>query len=140
MGEVLPHAVWQRCYVHFLRNALDHLPRKTNDDCLQELRWIYDRRDKEEAMKDLAQWVERWELNPLIDGPHPSRWPFAFAQHMVHPAGVEPASRPNLGLARYKLAALPLCYGWFLRPSGFPATQLAGPPDVWRGTSSISRL
>ena len=39
--EVLPGAHWQRCYVHFLRNALDHLPRKLADDCLQELRWIY---------------------------------------------------------------------------------------------------
>ena len=28
IGEVLPEAAWQRCYVHFLRNALDHLPRK----------------------------------------------------------------------------------------------------------------
>jgi transposase-like protein len=36
--EVLPEAAWQRCYVHFLRNALDHLPRRANDDCLQELR------------------------------------------------------------------------------------------------------
>src|SRR5271165_1671919 len=35
--EVLPAAAWQRCYVHFLRNALDHLPRKLADDCLQEL-------------------------------------------------------------------------------------------------------
>ena len=26
--EVLPEAAFQRCYVHFLRNALDHLPRK----------------------------------------------------------------------------------------------------------------
>ena len=26
--ELLPEAVWQRCYVHFLRNALDSLPRK----------------------------------------------------------------------------------------------------------------
>src|SRR5690242_10319955 len=26
--EVLPEALWQRCYVHFLRNALDYLPRK----------------------------------------------------------------------------------------------------------------
>src|SRR5208337_5070092 len=26
--EVLPEAVWQRCYVHFLRNALDYVPRK----------------------------------------------------------------------------------------------------------------
>ena len=31
--EVLPEAYWQRCYVHFLRNALDYLPRKVADDC-----------------------------------------------------------------------------------------------------------
>ena len=61
IAEVIPEAVWQRCYVHFLRNALDHLPRKAVDDCLQELRWIYDRRDLSEAQKDLAQWIERWE-------------------------------------------------------------------------------
>jgi putative transposase len=34
ISEVLPEAAWQRCYVHFLRNALDYLPRKANDDCL----------------------------------------------------------------------------------------------------------
>ena len=28
IAEVLPEAAWQRCYVHFLRNALDHMPRK----------------------------------------------------------------------------------------------------------------
>jgi transposase-like protein len=61
IAEVVPEAVWQRCYVHFLRNAIDHLPRKAVDDCLQELRWIYDRRDLAEARKDLAQWLERWE-------------------------------------------------------------------------------
>jgi len=60
IAEVIPEAVWQRCYVHFLRNALDHLPRKAVDDCLQELRWFYDRRDLAEAQKDLAQWLERW--------------------------------------------------------------------------------
>ena len=43
--EVLAEAIWQRCYVHFLRNALDYVPRKVDDDCLQELRWFYDRRD-----------------------------------------------------------------------------------------------
>ena len=43
IAEVIPEAVWQRCYVHFLRNALDHLPRKAIDDCLQELRWLYTR-------------------------------------------------------------------------------------------------
>ena len=30
--ETLPEAYWQRCYVHFLRYALDYLPRKQADD------------------------------------------------------------------------------------------------------------
>ena len=59
--QVLPGAVWQRCYVHFLRNALDHLPRKHDDDCLTELRWIYDRRRLAEAKSDLAAWLKRWQ-------------------------------------------------------------------------------
>ena len=59
--EVLPEAAYQRCYVHFLRNALDHLPRKADDDCLQELRWLYDRRSVEEARRDLAAWIAKWE-------------------------------------------------------------------------------
>jgi putative transposase len=58
---VLPEAAWQRCYVHFLRNALDYLPRKADDDCLQELRWLYDRRNLKEAQQDLAAWLKRWE-------------------------------------------------------------------------------
>ncbi len=58
--EVLPEAAWQRCYVHFLRNALDHLPRRANDDCLQELRWIYDRRELAEVRRDLAAWLGKW--------------------------------------------------------------------------------
>lgn len=58
--EVLTEAAWQRCYVHFLRNALDYLPRKADDDCLQELRWIYDRRDIQEAQRDLAAWITKW--------------------------------------------------------------------------------
>jgi len=58
--EVFSEAVWQRCYVHFLRNALDHLPRKADDECMTELRWIYDRRTVEEARADLAGWLKKW--------------------------------------------------------------------------------
>jgi len=60
IGEVLPEAAWQRCYVHFLRNALDYLPRRADDDCMQELRWIYDRRNSQEAQRDPAAWIARW--------------------------------------------------------------------------------
>ena len=59
--ELLPEAAWQRCYVHFLRNAVDHLPRKRDDDCRTELGWIYDRRDLEEARGDLAAWLNKWQ-------------------------------------------------------------------------------
>ena len=65
--EVLSEATWPRCYVHFLKNALDHIPRngatcgRVDDDCLQELRWLYDRRDIDEARADLAAWLARWQ-------------------------------------------------------------------------------
>ena len=59
--EVLPAAAWQRCYVHFLRNALDYVPRKVDDDCLQELRWFYARRELTEVRQDLARWLVKWQ-------------------------------------------------------------------------------
>ena len=59
--EIVAEAAWQRCYVHFLRNALDHVPRKVDDDCLRELRWLYDRRDIAEARRDLAAWLAKWQ-------------------------------------------------------------------------------
>ena len=61
VAEVLPLSLWQRCYVHFLRNALDHVPRSADPACLQELRWLYDRRDVNEARHDLTQWLLRWQ-------------------------------------------------------------------------------
>jgi putative transposase len=67
--EILPEAVWQRCYVHFLRNALDYVPRKVDDDCLMELRWFYDRRELAEVKRDLAQWIAKWQAKypKLVD-------------------------------------------------------------------------
>lgn len=61
ISQMLTGAVWQRCYVHFLRNALDHLPRKADDDCLRELRWMYERRTLEEAKADLGAWLNKWQ-------------------------------------------------------------------------------
>ena len=51
----------QRSYVHFLRDGLDYLARKVADDCLIELRWLYDRRNAEEARRDLAAWLLHWQ-------------------------------------------------------------------------------
>jgi transposase-like protein len=61
IAQLLPEAAWQRCYVHFLRNALDYLPRKADDDCLTELRWLYDRRSLDEAHQDLSRWLGKWQ-------------------------------------------------------------------------------
>jgi putative transposase len=61
IAQVLPEAFWQRCYVHFLRNALDYFPRKAADDCLTELRWFYERRNVEEARRDLVVWLSKWQ-------------------------------------------------------------------------------
>jgi len=58
--EMLPDAAWQRCYMHFLRNTLDYLPRKLDDDYLIELRWIYKRRNRQEARQDLNAWLTKW--------------------------------------------------------------------------------
>ena len=60
LREVMAEAAYQRCCVHFLRNALDYVPRRIDDDCLQELRWLYDRRDLAEARRDLAAWLAKW--------------------------------------------------------------------------------
>lgn len=35
------------------------MPRKI-DDCLLELRWMYDRRDLAEVQRDLAAWLAKW--------------------------------------------------------------------------------
>lgn len=60
IGEVIPEAAGQRCHVDSLRSALDHLPSEHGDDWLQELRWLYDRRDLAEAKVDLAAWLSKW--------------------------------------------------------------------------------
>jgi len=61
VAQLLPEARWQRCYVHFLRNALDHLPRKADSDCRIELRWLYDRWNLQEAREDLSRWLAKWQ-------------------------------------------------------------------------------
>ena len=55
LDEACPYLILDARYervreaVHFLRNALDYVPRKVDDDCLQELRWFYDRRELAEV-------------------------------------------------------------------------------------------
>jgi transposase-like protein len=37
-----------------------YVSRRVDDDCLQELRWLYDLRDLAEARRDLAAWLTKW--------------------------------------------------------------------------------
>ena len=37
------------------------MSRRVDDDCLQELRGLYDRRDLAEARIDLAAWIGKWQ-------------------------------------------------------------------------------
>lgn len=92
VAEVFPEAAWQRCYVHFLRNAIDHLPRKADDDCLMELRWLYDRKNLEEARRDLGAWLAKWQsrypklCNWVEENIEETftfyRWPLAHHKHL----------------------------------------------------------
>jgi putative transposase len=92
VAEVFPEAAWQRCYVHFLRNAIDHLPRKADDDCLMELRWLYDRKNLEEARRDLGAWLAKWQArypklcNWVEENIEETftfyRWPLAHHKHL----------------------------------------------------------
>ena len=90
LREVLSEAADQRCYLHFLRNALDYVPRLSaprtsrrrigpspmvGDDCLQARttasfdRWLHDRRDLAEARRDLAAWLTKWQARyPKLTG------------------------------------------------------------------------
>lgn len=105
--KVLPEAVWQRCYVHFLRNALDHLLRKADDDCLQELRWLYDRRDLGEARRDLTGWLGRWQakypkLTSWVEEHMEETWAFYRLprQHHKHMKSTNMLERVNEELLR----------------------------------------
>lgn len=88
IAHVLPEAVWQRCYVHFLRNALDYLPRKGDDDCLRELRWLYDRRDlafRPEGPVGVAQTVARPVPAPVCLGRREHRGDVLILQIAIAP-------------------------------------------------------
>jgi transposase-like protein len=110
IGEVLPEALWQRCYVHFLRNALDHLPRKADDDCLTELRWLYDRHDVNEARADLEKWLEKWggkypRLCAWVEANIEETWTFYRLprQHHKHLKSTNMLERLNQELKRRTL-------------------------------------
>lgn len=60
IAKVLPEAIWQRCYVHFLRNAAAKIPAKMGNECMDELKAVYNCSDLQTARRGLREWVLKW--------------------------------------------------------------------------------
>ncbi len=62
ISKVLPTALWQRCCVHFLRNARDKLSRSADPACLEGLKRLWGCEHVGEAREALGAWawVARW--------------------------------------------------------------------------------
>lgn len=60
IAKVLTTALWQRCNVHFLRNACDKLTRGSDPSCLDGLKRLWDCADVVQARAELKIWVRRW--------------------------------------------------------------------------------
>lgn len=60
VSKVLPTALWQRCCVHFLRNACDRLARTADPACLEGLKRLWSCEGAAEARKELERWMLRW--------------------------------------------------------------------------------
>ena len=65
--KVLTTALWQRCAVHFLRNAYDHGSHQADPGCLAELKRMWSCTDMAHARHELADWVQRWGEEPNCD-------------------------------------------------------------------------
>jgi transposase-like protein len=92
----------ERCYVLFLRNALDHLPRKADDERLQEKRGMDERRDLKEAKADLAAWMAKCapptgeDLMTRVWTPLDENvvlMKSSRSEHLFHAMGIESARR-----------------------------------------------
>ncbi|UJL48334.1 IS256 family transposase [Virgibacillus sp. NKC19-16] len=62
---------WQRCTVHFKKNLIDELPKKSMNDVKEELKQIFDVSTPEMARKRKDEFVSRYQdnskLNKVID-------------------------------------------------------------------------
>jgi len=64
----LTTALWQRCSVHFLRNAVTRVTHQTDPACFDELKLLWNYSDMQAARQALRSWVERWGDAPGCDG------------------------------------------------------------------------
>ena len=65
--KVLTTALWQRCAVHFLRNAADHNTRRADPACFHGLKRMWDYEDAAQVRLALQAWLQRWGDEPGCD-------------------------------------------------------------------------
>lgn len=60
-------ACWQRCQVHFMREAVKKVSPKRKADLTQDLQSIFGESDKEAAMKTVSEVAEKWrDISPRV--------------------------------------------------------------------------
>ncbi len=53
-------SLWQRCSVHFMRNAITHAPKSLPRSCIDELKALYEAPSRDVAQQQLRMWVASW--------------------------------------------------------------------------------
>jgi len=99
--------------------VIARLQRKVGDDCLLELRWMYDRRDLSEVRRDLAAWLAKWsrkypKLTSWVEDNIEEtltyfRVPLAHRKHMK--------STNSLERLNEEIRRLPMSFGSFPMPT-----------------------
>ena len=62
--KVFTTALWQRCAVHFLHNAVTHVTTKTDPECVDDLKGIWSHEEVGQARQALGTLVARWGDEP----------------------------------------------------------------------------
>jgi len=60
LGYLYPFVMFQRCWVHKLRNVSNKLPKRYHDECISEARKIYLAKNQKEALKIFKAWSRKW--------------------------------------------------------------------------------
>jgi len=99
--------------------VIARLQRKVDDDCLLELRWMYDRRDLSEVRRDLAAWLAKcsrkypklssWVEDNIEETLTYFRVPLAHRKHMK--------STNSLERLNEEIRRLPMSFGSFPMPT-----------------------
>ena len=99
--------LWQRCYVHFLRNCLSYTPKNIDPRCMLELKAIYNAPSLTRARVMLDEWITSWhdsysKLVSYVESSIDETFTFfAFPQqHRVHIRSTNVLERLNEELKR----------------------------------------